>query len=103
LRDCDVPTLLIQPLVENAVKHGIAMMAEGGEIVMSGQRDGEWLRFVITNPFDPEAPSAGRNGLGLRNIRKRLESRYGGAARMEIKVENNSYRVALTLPVRDLR
>jgi two-component system, LytTR family, sensor histidine kinase AlgZ len=98
--DCDVPALLIQPLVENAVKHGIAMMAEGGEIVMSGQRDGDWLRFTITNPFDPEAPSVGRNGLGLRNIRERLESRYGGGARMEIKVENCSYRVALTLPVR---
>lgn len=101
--DCDVPALLIQPLVENAVKHGIAMMAEGGEIVMSARRDHSWLRFIITNPFDPAAPSAGRNGLGLRNIRERLESRYGGAARMEIRVENCSYQVALTLPVRDLR
>ncbi len=36
---CEVPALLIQPLVENAVKHGIAMMAEGGEIVISGHRD----------------------------------------------------------------
>ena len=54
----------------------------------------------ITNPFDAEAPSAGRNGLGLRNIRERLESRYGGAARMEIKVEDSVYRVALTLPAR---
>jgi len=98
--DCDVPALLIQPLAENAVKHGIAMMAEGGEIVMSGRRDRDWLRFTITNPFDPEAPSTGRNGLGLRNIRERLESRYGGAARMEIRVENCSYHVALTLPVR---
>lgn len=101
--DCDVPALLIQPLVENAVKHGIAMMAEGGEIAMCGRRDGDWLRFTIANPFDPEAPSAGRNGLGLRNIRERLEARYGGAARMEIAVENGSYRVALTLPVRDGR
>jgi two-component system, LytTR family, sensor histidine kinase AlgZ len=98
--DCDVPALLIQPLVENAVKHGIAMMAEGGEIVMSGWRDRDWLRFTITNPFDPEAPSAGRNGLGLRNIRERLESRYGGAARLEIRVENSSYQVALSLPAR---
>jgi LytS/YehU family sensor histidine kinase len=79
------------------------MMAEGGEIVMSGRRDHDWLRFTITNPFDPAAPSAGRNGLGLRNIRERLESRYAGAARMEIRVENCSYQVALTLPVKDLR
>ena len=98
--DCDVPALLIQPLVENAVKHGIAMMAEGGEIAMSGRRDNDLLRFTITNPFDPEAPSEGRNGLGLRNVRDRLESRYGGAARMEIQVDERLYRVALTLPVR---
>lgn len=99
--DCDVPALLIQPLVENAVKHGIAMMAEGGEIVLAGARDHEWLRFSITNPYDPEAPSTGRNGLGLRNIRDRLESRYGGSARMEIKVEERLYSVILTLPARN--
>jgi two-component system sensor histidine kinase AlgZ len=98
--DCDVPALLIQPLVENAVKHGIAMMAEGGEIFLSGQRDHDWLRFSITNPYDPEAPSTGRNGLGLRNIRDRLESRYGGSARMDIKVEERLYSVMLTLPTR---
>jgi signal transduction histidine kinase len=98
--DCDVPALLIQPLVENAVKHGIAMMAEGGEIFLSGQRDHDWLRFSISNPYDPEAPSTGRNGLGLRNIRDRLESRYGGSARMDIKVEERLYSVMLTLPMR---
>jgi LytS/YehU family sensor histidine kinase len=101
--DCDVPALLIQPLVENAVKHGIAMMAEGGEIVLCGQREQDWLHFSITNPYDPEAPSTGRNGLGLRNIRDRLESRYGGSARMDIKVEERLYSVALTLPARALR
>jgi hypothetical protein len=98
--DCDVPALLIQPLVENAVKHGIAMMAEGGEIFLSGQRGHDWLRFSISNPYDPEAPSTGRNGLGLRNIRDRLESRYGGSARMDIKVEERLYSVMLTLPMR---
>ncbi|MDE3195673.1 MAG: histidine kinase [Acidobacteriota bacterium] len=98
--DCEIPALLIQPLVENAVKHGIAMMAEGGEIALCCRRDHDHLRFSISNPFDPEAPSTGRNGLGLRNIRDRLESRYGGAARMEIKVEERLYSVTLTLPVR---
>ncbi|HVW86739.1 MAG TPA: histidine kinase [Bryobacteraceae bacterium] len=98
--DVDIPALLIQPLVENAVKHGIAMMAEGGEIRIASHRDRDWMHFTITNPFDPEAPSTGRNGLGLRNIRERLESRYGDAARMEVKVEECLYRVALTLPAR---
>jgi LytS/YehU family sensor histidine kinase len=75
-------------------------MAEGGEIFLSGQRDHDWLRFSISNPYDPEAPSTGRNGLGLRNIRDRLESRYGGSARMDIKVEERLYSVMLTLPMR---
>ncbi len=96
--DCPVPALLIQPLVENAVKHGIAMMAEGGEIGISAQRERGLLRFRITNPFDPEAPSGGRNGIGLANIRERLESRYGSGARLEIVADERSYAVTLTLP-----
>ncbi len=98
--DCDVPALLIQPLVENAVKHGIAMMSEGGEISMSARRERDLLLFTITNPYDPDAPSPGRNGLGLRNIRERLDARYGGAARMDIQVEERRYTVALTIPAR---
>ena len=98
--DCDIPALLIQPLVENAVKHGIAMMEHGGEIFIAGRREHDLLRFTITNPFDPDAPSTGRNGLGLRNIRERLEARYGNAARMDVTVAESIYQVALTLPVR---
>jgi len=101
--DCDVPALIVQPLVENAVKHGIAMMSEGGEIVLTARRGHDGLRFTIANPFDPEAPSTGRNGLGLRNIRERLEARYGNAARLEIQVEDSMYRVALTLPVKETK
>jgi hypothetical protein len=97
---CEVPALIIQPLVENAVKHGIAMMAEGGEIAMTGRYDQGLLRFRISNPFDPEAPSAGRNGIGLVNIRERLESRYGSAARLEIAADERTYRVTLTLPAK---
>jgi LytS/YehU family sensor histidine kinase len=86
------------------VKHGIAMMAAGGEIAIDGifQRthSGAFLRFTIRNPFDPEAPSTGRNGLGLRNIRERLESRYGTAARLDIQAEDRFYQVTLTLPMR---
>ncbi|MGI9074077.1 MAG: sensor histidine kinase [Bryobacteraceae bacterium] len=96
--DCEVPPLVVQPLVENAIKHGIATLIEGGEIAMTGRcwRDG--IRFVIENPFDPEAPSTRRNGFGLRNVRNRLQARYGNAARLEIQVDQNRYRVVLSLP-----
>jgi len=97
---CEVPALLIQPLVENAVKHGIAMMAEGGEILISGHRDRDLLRFSVANPFDPEAPVQARNGIGLRNVRARLEARYGSAAKMQIDATERHYQVTLTFPAR---
>jgi two-component system sensor histidine kinase AlgZ len=96
--DCDVPPLLVQPLVENAIKHGIATLVDGGEISIRGRRLPDTLRFVIENPFDPESPSTRRNGLGLANVRNRLEARYGNAARLEVEVAENRYRVVLTLP-----
>jgi len=96
--DCEVPPMLVQPLVENAIKHGIATLVDGGEISMRGRRSRDTLRFVIENRFDPEAPSTRKNGLGLANVRNRLEARYGSAARLEIEVDQNCYRVVLSLP-----
>jgi two-component sensor histidine kinase len=97
---CEVPALLIQPLVENAVKHGIAMMAEGGEIVISGHRDRDLLQFRVSNPFDPEAPVQVRNGIGLRNVRARLEARYGSAGKMRVDATERNYEVTLTFPAK---
>jgi two-component system sensor histidine kinase AlgZ len=97
---CEVPALLIQPLVENAVKHGIAMMAEGGDILISGRRERDQLRFSVSNPFDPDAPVQARNGIGLRNVRARLEARYGASAKMHIEATERNYRVTLTFPAR---
>jgi two-component system sensor histidine kinase AlgZ len=97
--ECEVPALLIQPLVENAVKHGIALLDEGGEILMLGRRVREGLRFTIENPFDPGAP-ASRSGIGLANVRQRREARYGNAGRLEVEASEDVYRVTLTVPAR---
>jgi two-component system sensor histidine kinase AlgZ len=97
--DCEVPALVIQPLVENAVKHGIALLDEGGEILMLGRMVKEGLRFTIENPYDPLAP-ASRSGIGLANVRQRLEARYGNAARLEVEASDDVYRVTVILPVR---
>jgi two-component system, LytTR family, sensor histidine kinase AlgZ len=97
--DCEVPALLIQPLVENAVKHGIALLDEGGEIQMLGRVVREGLRFTIENPYDPLAPSS-RTGIGLANVRQRLEARYGTAARLDVEASDDVYRVTLLVPVR---
>lgn len=96
--DCEVPPLLVQPLVENAIKHGIATLVDGGEIAISGRRSRGALRVTIENPFDPDAPATRKSGLGLKNVRNRLQTRYGNAARLEIQVDQNRYRVILSLP-----
>jgi LytS/YehU family sensor histidine kinase len=95
---CEVPPLLLQPLVENAIKHGIASLIEGGEITMSAWVSNERLHFTIENPFDPDAPAQRKSGFGLVNVRRRLQARYGGAANLDIQVEKPHYRVALSVP-----
>ena len=97
--DCEVPSLIVQPLVENAVKHGISGLLEGGTVTLDVRSSGDILRIRITNPYDPEYQPAKRNGIGLRNIRQRLEARYGDRARLELEPqEGNIYRAELRLP-----
>lgn len=96
--DCDVPPLLVQPLVENAIKHGIATLTEGGEIGLCIQRLRDSMRIIVENPFDPDAPPARKTGFGLVNVRNRLQARYGAAGKLDIQVEDHRYRVTLSFP-----
>jgi LytS/YehU family sensor histidine kinase len=96
--DCFVPPLLIQPLVENAVTHGIAPMVEGGAVFIDARRQGAMLEIVIENPFDHEAPRQGGTGVGLRNVRQRLRNLFDDNARVDISREQDRFRVALRLP-----
>jgi LytS/YehU family sensor histidine kinase len=100
---CHVPPLLVQPLVENAIKHGVAMLSAGGEITITGHRNGQSLKITVENPFDPEAPVVHKSGFGLVNVRNRLDARYGSAAQVEIQVKELQYRVVLSLPCEDGR
>ncbi len=96
--ECDVPPLLVQPLVENAIKHGIATLSEGGEIALTGERWHDQLRVTVENPFDPDAPPALKTGFGLTGVRNRIRARYGAAARLDIDVQPARYRAVLLLP-----
>ncbi len=95
---CLVPPLVLQPLVENAVKHGIATMVEGGVIRIQARAGNDLLRVVIENDFDPDAPIPRRSGLGLKNVRERIEARYGKSGQFTSRSENNRFRVELLLP-----
>jgi two-component system sensor histidine kinase AlgZ len=110
-----VPPMLLQPLVENAVKHGIACNSRPGTVHISGAVRGAWLQLSVDNPREDDgyqdtqsaqtaAPAASSNvaglglGLGLRNIRQRLHALYGDQARITQRVADHRFVVELTLP-----
>lgn len=96
--DVNVPPLLLQPLVENAVAHGIANLVEGGSIrLQAALADGD-LSIVVENSFDPDAPPRHRNGVGLANVRQRLAARYGNRASFGAGPDGDCFRVAIHMP-----
>jgi LytS/YehU family sensor histidine kinase len=100
-KNCLLPPLLLQPLFENAVVHGIAQMPEGGWIRLTGGREGERLMLTVENSWDPEAGSSRRSGVGLKNVQRRLEARYGGQAQLRASAEENVFRVSLQFPAEE--
>ncbi len=93
-----LPPLLLQPLVENAVTHGIANLPEGGTVRLSGHSRNDHVLLAIENTMDPDSTPARKGGLGLKNVRDRLEARYGKEASMRVSTENEKFRVELSFP-----
>jgi two-component system, LytTR family, sensor kinase len=85
--DAQVPSLLLQPLVENAVKHGISQQSDGGEIHITASHDGRNLYLNITNsgPGLGDAGSVAKQGVGLRATRERLSALYGSEQNLDIR------------------
>jgi sensor histidine kinase YesM len=98
--DCMVPPLLLQPLIENAVKHGIATLVDGGTIKVEGKVIDGLMEISVENGFDPDSPAPRRHGIGLRNVRSRLETRFGSAAKLTAHAQDNQFRAEMTVPCR---
>jgi two-component system sensor histidine kinase AlgZ len=99
-RACLVPPLLLQPLVENAVTHGIAQRLEGGDILIEAAREEGELRIAITNPRDADAPRRPGTGIGLQNVRRRLAALHGDEGELRVLPADDVFRVELRLPAR---
>ena len=100
--DALVPTMLLQPLAENAVRHGIAPLVEGGRIGIEARRSGSKLRIVLDNS-GPAAASgtAPPWGIGLANTAERLQALYGGDYALKIdRMETGGCKVTVELPLR---
>ncbi len=100
-KSCLVPPLLLQPLMENAIRHGIAQLIEGGEIGISAACPGERLRITVENPCDPDRPKGNGSGIGLANVRGRLDTVYGTEAWLEVEPGESSFRVVVSLPAKE--
>jgi LytS/YehU family sensor histidine kinase len=99
---CLVPPMLLQPLVENAVKHGIGQMIDSGLVRIRAVRAGSLLRIAVENDVDPDSPCRKGidtgTGTGLENVRRRLAAAYGIEASVHWGREGNTFRVELALP-----
>lgn len=94
-----IPPLLLQTLVENAVKHGIAARRQGGCINITAAKisDGEWA-LVVTNPLPEATTSHAGNGIGLANARERLLLAFGDKARLDLIIDTD-IRAQIILPL----
>ena len=95
-----IPLLTLQPLLENAIYHGIQPRAEGGDVWVRIVEDGDMLELSVVNPL-PEMPAARERGnrMALENIRHRLAALHGDRARVDAVSNNNEYRVTLRYPL----
>jgi two-component system sensor histidine kinase AlgZ len=95
---CLVPPLLLQPIVENAVTHGVAHMLSGGTVRVTASRTGSTLSIVVENPCEPDRPRGSGAGVGLANVRARLRTLHGTDARVIASERDGMWRVELSLP-----
>ena len=96
--DALVPPLVLQPLVENAVYHGIEPSPEGGEVSIEVRRDGPQLVMTLVNPVPAGSRSPAGNRMAIANIRERLQLHFDAEASMKSEVDDGSYRVTIRMP-----
>jgi len=96
--DCDCPPLLLQPLVENALRHDLDCHDSPSDILLTLARSNGQLHICISNPVHREAAHNPGVGLGLRNIEARLALAYGAAAQMRSGLAGGRFQVTIAIP-----
>jgi two-component system, LytTR family, sensor histidine kinase AlgZ len=97
--DAMIPQLLLQPLLENAVYHGIEPLPQGGSINVTLRRTGDELQLKVENPCLPQGEGRHRgNKVALSNIRERLDLLFDVEARYQVETGKDFYRVEIALP-----
>jgi len=105
IRECgdkiSVPNMILQPLLENAIKHGVYESLDPVKIRLSCHRNGTFLKITLENTFDPEAQKQSGQGIGLKNIKKRLEMIYNHKNLLDTEKSDNLFKVNLFIPIKE--
>ncbi|BBE52083.1 Sensor histidine kinase YpdA [Ferriphaselus amnicola] len=96
-----IPPLLLQPLLENAVYHGIERLPQGGLVTIRIERNHRDLSIAISNPHPPKSDDVPGHRLALNNIRERLALLYDLEAHYQVQADHAEYRVRITLPYQE--
>ncbi|HBS85130.1 MAG: hypothetical protein A2W91_01460 [Bacteroidetes bacterium GWF2_38_335] len=99
--DCEeflLPNLVLLPIIENAIKHGVYESTESVTIEILAEKVNENLQVTVTNNYDPEAPHRKGAGVGLKNVRSRLDLIYKGGGLLEVTKLENKFNVKMIFP-----
>ena len=102
IANAQIPSFMLQPIVENSVQYGIAPNPNSGRISISAKREQQFLKIEIFNTGIPNAPdeAPSGNGIALQNVQRRLEQAYNGRASYDFHVaEDGSSQTAIRIPV----
>ena len=99
LANACVPGLILQPLVENAVKHGVAATARAVTIAIRAQQVGDALRLTVADDAPPASRSTQGSGIGLSNVRDRVAARHGSDGHVAVERSTDGFSVTITLPL----
>jgi two-component system, LytTR family, sensor histidine kinase AlgZ len=96
----EVPSLIVQPLLENAVYHGIETLPEGGSVSIVGRVENNLIHIEVRNPIKPQSGYGDREGnrMALENIRQRLELAWPGRARVDASQQGAEFCARLVFP-----
>jgi two-component system sensor histidine kinase AlgZ len=96
---CLIPPMILQPMVENAIKHGIRDLVDGGIIVITSLVRDNWLYISIQNPIDTQPSSTSGNGSGINNLQARFASIYADQARLSTTKSLDTFVVEMAIPL----
>jgi len=94
----EIPNMILQPLYENAIKYGVYEATETVNLITQCRCSNDFLEVSISNTYDTSVQSKKGEGIGLRNIRDRLQVIYGNPHLLKIENKNNQFAVTLTIP-----